>query len=139
MRRNVVFESSAFNTTVPQATFVNPGCFGDDLASWLIDQLRRRGVKTSNVPGREDIGWYLSFDVAGHPYDFVIGWRPPERNAGGFWIGTIERKVGLIHSLLGARKRGISAAAISTIDDVLQSSDIIANVRWFNDDEISRI
>ena len=42
--RNVVFRSDAFNTSETKDYFINECCFGDDLARWLIEQLRARGA-----------------------------------------------------------------------------------------------
>jgi hypothetical protein len=36
----VTLKSSTFNMSEPREYFINPGCFGDDLAKWLADQLR---------------------------------------------------------------------------------------------------
>jgi len=47
IRTVVTFESTAFNMITPRDYFVNPCCFGDDLAEWLIREIsagnRRRG------------------------------------------------------------------------------------------------
>ena len=46
-RTIVVFRSDAFNTTEQKPSFINDGCFGDDLARWLMTRLRALGVKTT--------------------------------------------------------------------------------------------
>ena len=48
MRTLVTFRSSAFNTTQPKDYFINPGCFGDDVAKWLMGELR---APVTKVPG----------------------------------------------------------------------------------------
>jgi hypothetical protein len=45
MKTVATFQSSAFNTTVTKDYFINPECFGDDLARWLITRLRATGTK----------------------------------------------------------------------------------------------
>jgi hypothetical protein len=50
----VTFKSSAFNMSEPREYFINPSCFGDDLAKWLAEQLRSNGHQASEVPGQED-------------------------------------------------------------------------------------
>lgn len=42
VRTVVTFESTAFNMAEPKDYFINPCCFGDDLAKWLIDELANR-------------------------------------------------------------------------------------------------
>jgi hypothetical protein len=61
-RTLVTFKSSAFNTSEPKPYFINPGCYGDDVAKWLTRELRGRGFKTDEEPGQEDFGWYFNFE-----------------------------------------------------------------------------
>ena len=76
MRTVVTFRSSAFNTSEHKPYFINPGCFGDDLAQWLMGEMRRRRVETDDKPGQEDFGWYFDFQIAGISSTFVLGYRP---------------------------------------------------------------
>jgi hypothetical protein len=117
--------------TEPRSYFINPCCFGDDLAKWLIHELRNRGVDTDDDPGQEDFGWYFNFHVAGMPHIFVIGHRPDDQSSEeGTWIGWIERRRGFVGSLLGGSKRGISSAAPQTLHSILSSSPEIQDIRW---------
>ncbi len=130
IRTIVTFKSTAFNMTEPRDYFINPCCFGDDVAKWLIGELRNRGVQTDDNPGQEDFGWYLNFQVVGTSNTFVIGHRPGDEHDEGTWIGWPERSRGLIGSLLGARKRGIHSSAAETVHTILSSSPQIRDVRW---------
>jgi hypothetical protein len=126
----VTFESAAFNMAEPKDYFINPCCFGDDVAKWLIVELRKLGVEADEKPGREDFGWYLNFRLKGTEHTFIIGHRPTGDSEAGTWIGWLERSSGLIGSLLGGRKRGIQSAAVDIIDGILLSSPLIRDVRW---------
>ncbi|HEY4949713.1 MAG TPA: hypothetical protein VIH88_05220 [Candidatus Acidoferrales bacterium] len=126
----VTFESTAFNMAEPKDYFINPCCFGDDVAVWLIGELRKQGVTTDEKPGQEDFGWYLNFEVNGTAHTLVIGHRPTGETEAGTWIGWIERRRGFLPSLVGARDRGIQAAAVDAIDRVLSNSSLIRDVRW---------
>ena len=130
IRTVVTFESTAFNTADPKAYFINPSCFGDDVASWLISELRKQGVKTDDKPDQEDFGWYLDFEISGIGHTFVLGHRPTSDSEPGTWIGWLERSRGFIGSLSGARKRGIHASAVEAIHEILSSSSQIRDVRW---------
>lgn len=135
IRTVLTFKSAAFNTTEPRDYFINPGCFGDDVAKWLIGELRSRDVKTDDRPGQEDFGWYLNFQVAGIGHTFVIGCRPADKHGDATWIGFLERRRGLIGSLFGGRKRGIDPSAVETLHHVFSTSAQISDVRWhFQDD-----
>lgn len=130
IRTVVTFESSAFNMTKPKDYFINPGCFGDDVAEWLIGELRKQGMGTDEKPGQEDFGWYLNFESAGIGHTFVIGHRPHGETEEGTWIGWLERKRGLIGSMLGGRRRGIQASAAQAIHQILTGSPMVRDVRW---------
>jgi hypothetical protein len=131
IRTIVSFKSAAFNITEPKGYFINARCFGDDLAKWLIHQLRDRGVDADSEPGQEDFGWYFNFQVAGMPHTFVIGHSPSLVEGGeGIWIGWVERNRGLVGSLFGGRTRGINPAAPRTLHSILSSSPKIEDVRW---------
>jgi hypothetical protein len=130
VRTIVTFQSSAFNTSQPRDYFVNECCYGDDLARWLIAELRGRGVSADAEPDQEDSGWYFGFRVADADYHFVLGYRPGETNGDGQWIAWLERKLGFVKSLLGRRKHHIGADAACLLQSVLSSSPKIGNVRW---------
>jgi hypothetical protein len=126
----VTFKSAAFNLVEAKPYFINPCCFGDDVAKWVIQQLRTRGYKAADEPGQEDFGWYFTFVVMGMEYCFVIGHRPGDDKAEGIWIGWLERSRGFIASLLGGRKRGIHPAAAQVIHETLSNSSLITDVCW---------
>jgi hypothetical protein len=130
IRTVVTFESAAFNMAEPKRYFINPCCFGDDVAKWLIGELRKQGVETDEKPGKEDFGWYLNFIVAGAGHCFVVGHRPTGESEAGTWIGWLERSRGFIGSVFGVRKRGIQPLAAEAIHRILSSSPLIRDVRW---------
>jgi len=126
----VTFKSSAFNTSEQREYFINPGCFGDDVAKWLGEQLRSRGYQAADAPGQEDFGWYLSFTVSGIEHCFVIGHRPGNEEDEGVWIGWLERSRSYVASVLGGRQRDIQPSAARAVHEILSSSPQIRNVRW---------
>ncbi|HWX55012.1 MAG TPA: hypothetical protein VN176_10530 [Verrucomicrobiae bacterium] len=130
IRTVVTFESTAFNMTEPKDYFINHCCFGDDVAEWVIRELRKQGMGTDEKPGQEDFGWYLNFEAAGIGHTFVIGHRPHGESEAGTWIGWLERKRGLIRSILGGRRRGIEASAAQAIHQILTASPMVRDVRW---------
>jgi hypothetical protein len=123
-RTVVTSESTAFNMAEPKDYFINPCCFGDDLAKWLIDELRKQGLATDDRPGQEDFGWYLNFKIADVPHSFVIGHRPTGETEAGTWFGVVERKSAFF------RRRGIQPAAVDAIHRILSTSPLIQDVRW---------
>lgn len=126
----VTFKSSTFNMSEPREYFVNPSCFGDDLAKWLAEQLRSKGYQASEVPGQEDFGWYFTFVESGVEHCFVIGHRAGDDDTEYLWIGWLERSRGFVASVLGGRQRDVQPDAAGAIHEILSSSPQIQNVRW---------
>ena len=129
-RTVVTFQASGFNTSEPRDYFVNPGCFGDDVAHALMKQLRSQGIQTDAEPGQEDFGWFFGYRLDATPYHFVLGYRPEHPPDRGCWIGWIERNAGLIGSLFGARQRGIEPEAVEAIRAAVSSIPTVTEVRW---------
>lgn len=130
MRTLVTFESGAFNTSEPKEYFMNPGCFGDDVARWLMARLRRAGLETDEEPGQEDFGWYFDFTVPEGRHCCVLGYRPEGEGESGVWVAWLERSRGLLGSLLGRRSRGIAASAVAAIHGALSDAVEIRGIRW---------
>ncbi len=131
IRTVVTFESTAFNMTKPRDYFINPCCFGDDVAEFLLRELRKQGMGSDEKPGQEDFGWYLNFDAAGVGHTLVIGHRPSGESEAGIWIGWLERERRLIGSILGGRRRGIQASAAQAVHQALTGSSVVRDVRWY--------
>ena len=130
MRTVVTFQSAAFNTREHKPYFINPSCYGDDLARWLMKRLQSAGVSTDPEPGQEDFGWYFTFRPSQTEHQFVIGFRPEESEESGTWIGWVERKAGLFSSLFGGRAQGIELEALKAIHRALGDPDRISTIRW---------
>src|SRR5580704_12626359 len=69
---DIVFTTDRFNCARPQPHYINDCCFGDDLAAWLAERLRKQGYVVDE-PGQEDWGWYLRARVDGDVYFIAIG------------------------------------------------------------------
>jgi hypothetical protein len=125
-RTTVSFRADGFNTTDVKDYFINPGCFGDDLARWLAELLRQQGLEVDADIGQEDFGWYLSYRVADRNYDLVVGYRPDDE----LWIAWVERALGFLGSMLGGRRKRIKPAACLAVHKALTSSGRARDVLW---------
>ena len=131
IRTIVSFKSTAFNTTEPKSHFLNPCCFGDDLAKWLIHEVRDKGMVTDSEPGQEDFGWYFNFQFMGTPHTLVIAHCAGLVEGGDeTWVVWVERHRGLIGSLFGAGKRGINPSIPQTLHSILSALPQIRDIRW---------
>jgi hypothetical protein len=129
-RATVVFQSAAFNTTEARPYFINPDCFGDDLAKWLIPRFRGAGASTDDEPGQEDFGWYFDFAVDGVNHCLVLLFRPGDDDHPGLWVATVERARGLLASIFIGRQRGVQRAAVELVHRALADAPEIAAVAW---------
>ena len=137
MRTVATFRSVAFNVLEPRDYFINPCCFGDDLAKWIMKRFRARGVETDEEPGQEDFGWYFEFETQEGEHCCVMAYRPGDSDADGDWVLWVERSAGLIGSLLGRRKR-VSGAAVQSVHEVLSSASEINGLRWHEKQHFDR-
>jgi hypothetical protein len=126
MKTVATFRSSKFNTTETKDYFINPECFGDDLARWLISRLRSTGTSTADGPGQEDFGWYFDFVAPEGPHTCVIGFRADDST----WVIWTERRRGLIASIFGARNRDISNEGVKLLHRALSDTLEITDLRW---------
>ena len=125
MRTVVTFESDKFNLTDEGQSSGDYGCYGQDLAKWLIDRLRAAGTETDSEPRQEDFGWYVNYSLGGQPFCAVIG------NVGGeSWFIVVERVTGFLRSLLGERHRHVPEAGVDILHRVLSTSPELRNIRW---------
>jgi len=120
--REATFRSSAFNTSEAKPSFINPCCFGDDLARWMMVRLRAAGVKADEQPGQGDFGWYFNLETSGGRHCCILAYQEDDRE--GLWHLSIERSRGFVGSVLGLRHRGIDPSALEAIQNILSASEI---------------
>jgi hypothetical protein len=120
----VTFLSAAFNTSEPKKYFINPRCFGDDFANWLMNELTQHDASLDPSIGQGDFGWYVRFRFGRAKYDFIVGFRNPD------WVGWLERRRTILEWLFGMQKKAVQRDALFLIHSVLSSSELIFDVRW---------
>jgi hypothetical protein len=128
MLTEATFRSSVFNTSEEKPYFINPGCFGDDLAKWMIARLRDIGIKTDGEPGQEDFGWYFEFEVPAGKHCCVLGYQNDDPE--GRWCLWLERSRGILGSIVGRRRSGIDSAAVQALQTILGNSPEIRELEW---------
>jgi hypothetical protein len=130
IRTIVVFQSSAFNTSQRKDYFINDCCYGDDVARWMIEELRARGIQTQSEPEQEDWGWFLRYHTAQGDYYFNIGYRPDYEGDPGAWVCHVVRDFFSWKSFFTGRKPAVGPDAVAAIHSVLSSSPKISNIQW---------
>lgn len=134
-RNLVTFTSSVFNTAEPRPHAIHASCFGEDLANWLIDQLKFRDIRTYKEPIQRDYGWYLLFGPGATVHRLSLTFIPIDDSGGGEWLGCVERCT-FIGTILGKRMRMPERTAVEAIQRVLSASSMIQNIQWHEQDEL---
>ena len=70
---DILFQTNRFNLSEAKEHFINPCCFGEDLAEWLREQLAKKGV-SADAPYQEDWG----------------GEMPARQGSQGYFLGATE-------------------------------------------------
>jgi len=90
--------------SVTKPHFINPNCFGEDLADWLKNKLAGKRINVDRF-GQEDWGWYLEANNAGHSYLLGMNGIPDEARSGrkdfGEWRLIVKKIRSLGHASVG--------------------------------------
>jgi hypothetical protein len=125
------FRSTKFNCTEPKDYFINPNCYGDDVATWLMQELGEYGIQLTGNLDQEDFGWFFTFMMGDVEHCVVIGFQPNDPGLGDRWIGSVERHVGFFGSISGQRDTNINPIAVQALDSILRKSDDVELIGWF--------
>lgn len=128
--RDILFTTDRFNLSVAKPHFINPGCFGEDLAAWLEARLIRENVKAGSR-GQEDWGWYLRARLGDRAYFLAMSGNANEnspRNLGE-WRIFVEKRRSLWERLSGADKIDDNDGMVATIREILEKEADFSEVR----------
>ena len=128
---SILFQTNRFNVSKVGEHFVNPCCFGEDLAAWLRTQLVERGVGTRE-PYQEDWGWELPAMLGSDGYYLCMSGNADEPDAGkdeGEWRIIIEKRRSIRQRLRGTGKIAADDKMVRMIETLLCQESAINNVR----------
>lgn len=122
MRLDLVFHSDRFNLSEVKKHFINPCCFGEDLAQWLAGKLRELGA-TVGEPYQEDWGWEFQAEYAGARYYVGVGGNA-EEGAGkpnfGEWRVILSKRRSLLQALGGRGRLEAGDALAALVRNLLR-------------------
>jgi hypothetical protein len=131
LRTHVTFRTSRFNQTEVRPYFINPNCFGDDRAAWLVSGLHERGWTDLSEPWQEDWGWQTSTARGGRKYLISVG--STEEDAPG-WLVHVQEHTGLLARLRGKAGPGALRELLDAIHQVLMTGPEVEHIRWHFED-----
>ena len=71
--KDVLFKTDRFNLSEVKPHFINPCCFGEDLAAWMKAKLIERNALVRQEPAQEDWGWHFRAQYQGARYWLGFG------------------------------------------------------------------
>ena len=128
MRTHVTFLSDAFNRTEKKENFINPCCFGEDLARWLIQRLAGPDLVVTDEPCQEDWGWEVFVTCSGKRFFIGIGQYELDGELG--WLCFIESRLPFYKRWLGVVDASEQQRVCVSFHSVLASSPEIRDIRW---------
>ena len=114
MQDAVTFSSIRFRPVLPEASQVNPGRYGAELAFWLCTRLAEEGVVTS-YPNYEDWGWFIEYITpAGDE----------------FWLccGNVEGEHDRWHCFIQPKAKGILHRRMPPLETARPLQDALARI-----------
>jgi len=129
-RRDILFQSNRFNLSEIKPHFINPCCFGEDLARWLASSLAQRGIRVGDLH-QEDWGWEFAAAHATNCYYIGVGGNSLEirqMRTGGEWRVMISKRRSLVEKITRKSKLKDEEPIIVTLLALLQSEPSISDV-----------
>ena len=126
----ILFKTSRFNLSKVGEHFINPCCFGEDLAAWLRFKLIERDIEVRQ-PYQEDWGWELPVMHEGHSYYLCMSGNADESSSNkdeGEWGIIVEKKRSIGQRLRGGGKITENDKMVSTIERILCAEPTIRQV-----------
>ncbi len=122
-------ESDRFEHRIVQPHFINPCCFGEDLANWLREQLRGLSSQGFEIdePLQEDYGWGFWLRKGRSKFWLAlsyVGEGPTEEPAQ--WMVSVTQS-GFLAFLPGRADMDGIRAIEESIDATIDASD---DIRW---------
>jgi hypothetical protein len=127
---HILFETGHFNLSKVGEHFINPCCFGEDLASWLRVKLANKQIETAQ-PYQEDWGWELPVTHGSDAYYLCMSGNSDDSATNkddGEWRIIIQKRQTIWQRVKG---RGIITAddcLVRLVEEILSSEPAVKNI-----------
>jgi hypothetical protein len=128
--RDILFKTSRFNLSRVSEHFINPCCFGEDLAAWLQIKLANNGAE-AGMPGQEDWGWYLQVKYDGNAYFLGISGNGEENSTNvnaGKWRIIVKKNLSIWQRISGMGTITVKDGMFALIEKILRGEPDIRHV-----------
>jgi len=126
---HILFRSNRFNLSKVGEHFINPCCFGEDLAAWLRPKLAEKQIQTA-PHYQEDWGWELPAKTGTHSYYLCMSGNADDPgNDQGEWRIIVEKRRSTWERLTNEGKIVAHDPVVTVVEQILFSEPAIKNVR----------
>lgn len=128
---HILFRTSQFNLSKVGEHFINPCCFGEDVAAWLIPKLADKHIETAK-PYQEDWGWELPAACKGNSYYLCMSGNaddPSNSQDQGEWRIIVEKRRSLWQRLTGKGQIAADDPLVTTVKEILSREPAIRDLR----------
>jgi|SRR5215472_6492574 len=126
--RHILFRSNHFNLSKVAEHFINPCCFGEDLAVWLRPKLDAKNIETA-PPYQEDWGWELPVKMESSSYYLCMsGNADNPGNDEGEWRIIVEKRRSIWERLRGRGKIAADDPLVRLVEDILAAEPANGNI-----------
>jgi hypothetical protein len=127
---HILFRTDRFNLSKVGQHFINPCCFGEDLAAWLRLKLIGRSIEVRE-PYQEDWGWELPAMHGSDSYYLCMSGNSDEASNNkdeGEWRIIIEKRRSIGQRLRGTGKIKTGDKMVRTLQEILFAEPSIREV-----------
>jgi hypothetical protein len=127
---NILFKTNRFNLSKVGEHFINPCCFGEDLAAWLRIKLVEKRVEVRQ-PYQEDWGWELPAKHESDSYYLCMSGNSDQSNTDrdeGEWRIIVEKRSSIWQRVIGKGRIAADDTLVRLIEGILSCESIIRDV-----------
>lgn len=132
MRSHFLFSSDKFDRS---SEVDNPQTdYGEDLAVYLIRELKNENVETDSEPLQEDWGWMIFFSHQGINCELGLGAYEDE-GIENDWLCFLKTYRKGIWNKLFSKKAEIDSETLNLVDRILREDKEIKDIRWYHEND----
>lgn len=127
---HILFNTGRFNLSKVGEHFINPCCFGEDLAAWLRLKLIERRIEVLE-PYQEDWGWELPVTCGSDSYYLCMTGNSDESSTNkdeGEWRIIVEKRRSIGQRLRGTGKIEADDKMVRTVQEILRAEPSVREV-----------
>jgi hypothetical protein len=125
---DILFRTRIFNLSKVGEHFINPCCFGEDLAAWLRSRLANKNVE-AGTPYQEDWGWEMPVTMEGASYYLGVSGNADEPGSDeGEWRIIVSKRRSIWERLAGKETITAEDPLLKLIEQILSGEPAITNV-----------